>query len=380
MRKIKTKFLETLGRVDTKAKENAEIRKDARKNLIKFLEQPSVSIEDFIRSDVTVEEADMIKTLSERLNSPWLRDEGVSGLKNFLVNKLKGCWEKHTDGKMLFEALDYYNNILNSNIATINLDSKDTIYTDSKEFIKLDNDEILAKKRDILREAIVECGFEESITNNNLTTFFLRVSEFISALSLGFDRKWDEEIVAMKEKVLSDTLFNPSVDLELATKSFEVKDIFKEKDTDEDIVSTPYIIKNMDAEGENNNIALFKALTQCLYGYTIRYENIRKLLKEQADFINNVSKEVKSRYNDVYVSFSSNVIATTLNDDGDNPSDLNFKLNKYGMIIRLYDKYAITLSYKLFKMSTDLIMHVIHFEKVRALLYKIAHLSLEAKA
>lgn len=376
MYEICTHFYKLLSTTNNVVSNEYRARGEQIKKLFRFLDNPQQAIEEFERTPNDEDEREVVNTLKESLKSVWSKDIGRTGLRDYLVEKLYSTFEVNTDSKKRFEAINYLITFTSGQKGILKVENGSGFYNKSKTFLTIDQDNILAKKRDLIKNAVCDCGFGEALTNNNITTFFNKVTIFIKSLS---EEYGDNELRKLYSSVINDSVFSFDSPLDAFEDTYKYKDVFKEKILSSEIMSTEYIIKHLEADGAPDDISLIKAVSETVNQYVILEEKIKKNITSKLTNTMTMINGAQTRYKELYSKCLPLVklrVSETLSSEEINPAVLNLALNTASGRILTLDKWSLMFSYYAHLELMEHIMHLQHLSKIRTLVESISNLSL----
>lgn len=372
---ICTHFYKLLSTTSSVVSNEAKPRTESSKKLFTFLDNPEQAIAEFERTPSDEDEREIINTLKDSLNSIWSKNIGRDGLKSYLVSRVYKAFEDNTDVNKRFEPLNYLVIFTKTQTGVLKGEPSSGFYNKSKEFLTIESDEVNARKRDMIKEAINSCGLGEALTNNNLTMFFNKVSDFCKTLRQDYG---DNELTKLIEPILNDSLFSFDSNLEVFEDTFKYTDVLKEKILNADITSTEYIIKHMEASGEPDDISLIKSVSMAISEFVVAEKEIKNMLLQKLSATFDKIETVKTRYGELYEKLVPLVklrVSETLNDENPNPAVLNLALNTASRRVLVLDKYLLNVSYQAHIELMEHVMHLQHLSKIRTLLETISNLT-----
>lgn len=375
MYEICTHFYKLLSTTNNVVSNEYRARGEQIKKLFRFLDNPQQAIEEFEKTPSDENEREVISTLKESLKSVWSKDIGRIGLRDYLVDKLYTTIEANSDSKKRFEAINYLTTFTTGQKGILKVEPGAGFYNKSKTFLTIDQDNVNAKKRDLLKSAISDCGFGEALTNNNVTTFFNKVTLFIKSLSEDYG---DDELRKLFSCLSNDSVFSFDSPLDVFDDTYKYKDVFKEKILSSEIMSTEYIIKHLEADGAPDDISVIKSASEMVNQYVILEEKIKKLITGKLNNTMILINDVQTRYKELYGKYLPLVklrVSETLSSEEINPASLNLALNTASGRVLTLDKWSLMFSYYAHLELMEHIMHLQHLSKIRTLVESISNLS-----
>lgn len=375
MHNVCSHFYSLLYTSNSVSNEEFDKRNISKKKFYKFLDNPTIALNELERT--TTEEADleMIRNLKDTINSVWSKDIGIKNMETYLIDKLYQRFED-TVGKSKFEPYDYFNTFTRgfSGILFTNVGDG---YIKSKEFVTPSTDEENNRKRDLILQVVCDRGFGDAVLNNNLTSFFNKLKSFITDLSVGYG---NDKLSSLTDLLGNDSVMTVNCDPELFKDAFKYEDVLSNKVLTTELSSTEVILRNLEESGEPDSFNTLKALAECIATYTVKLESILKNI--EAKYTNHLEKIkfAKAKSNDFYSTvlptLKLRVADGLVNDTNEvNPEKINLDITLINDMVNRFDKWLVMYNYYAYLDLIETTLHLKHITKIKALMDSIVALS-----